>query len=486
MDLRYKHLDRCEVIMTEDHRRKEEIHYYFLHNITIFINLYLFNLKFMNSVILKLEHSNVPLTSKEGKKINKIISSISPATLIRLVKFADNKINPRTASVNAITTSIYETLDKSPELFWYKTKGILIATKECQLLDRNRIKLSFDQPAYEGIMDGGHNTFAIARFIIDKLFGIKFKKWDECKNYWNKNFDDIIKKFKEVENEPRFQFSIPVEILYPNDSVGSLEDYYDAIAEICSARNNNIQLKETAKGNQVGCHDYLKEHLSRYSIIWKTGDTGSIKSEDVIAMADIPLYFLQVEGLLPEEGIRKFNRVNLYSQKGQCISFFNEIIKNPKFSIEEKGKFILKSDLIKSALKMTEDIMKLFDQLYINFPALYNKNNGSFGRIVEVKNKKSKVRFKTINKDCDYTYPDGYIYPLISGIIKFMIYDDATNTIQWRINPSSKEFKVENLNIMKYTGWIKQLDYNPQKVGKTNLMYLEADEVFNAYMITYQ
>lgn len=486
MDLRYKHLDRCEVIMTEDHRRKEEIHYYFLHNITIFINLYLFNLKFMNSVILKLEHSNVPLTSKEGKKINKIISSISPATLIRLVKFADNKINPRTASVNAITTSIYETLDKSPELFWYKTKGILIATKECQLLDRNRIKLSFDQPAYEGIMDGGHNTFAIARFIIDKLFGIKFKKWDECKNYWNKNFDDIIKKFKEVENEPRFQFSIPVEILYPNDSVGSLEDYYDAIAEICSARNNNIQLKETAKGNQVGCYDYLKEHLSRYSIIWKTGDTGSIKSEDVIAMADIPLYFLQVEGLLPEEGIRKFNRVNLYSQKGQCISFFNEIIKNPKFSIEEKEKFILKSDLIKSALKMTEDIMKLFDQLYINFPALYNKNNGSFGRIVEVKNKKSKVRFKTINKDCDYTYPDGYIYPLISGIIKFMIYDDATNTIQWRINPSSKEFKVENLNIMKYTGWIKQLDYNPQKVGKTNLMYLEADEVFNAYMITYQ
>lgn len=440
----------------------------------------------MNSVILKLEHSNVPLTSKEGKKINKIISSISPATLIRLVKFADNKINPRTASVNAITTSIYETLDKSPELFWYKTKGILIATKECQLLDRNRIKLSFDQPAYEGIMDGGHNTFAIARFIIDKLFGIKFKKWDECKNYWNKNFDDIIKKFKEVENELRFQFSIPVEILYPNDSVGSLEDYYDAIAEICSARNNNIQLKETAKGNQVGCYDYLKEHLSRYSIIWKTGDTGSIKSEDVIAMADIPLYFLQVEGLLPEEGIRKFNRVNLYSQKGQCISFFNEIIKNPKFSIEEKGKFILKSDLIKSALKMTEDIMKLFDQLYINFPALYNKNNGSFGRIVEVKNKKSKVRFKTINKDCDYTYPDGYIYPLISGIIKFMIYDDATNTIQWRINPSSKEFKVENLNIMKYTGWIKQLDYNPQKVGKTNLMYLEADEVFNAYMITYQ
>ena len=134
-----------------------------------------------HSIILKLEHSNVPLTSREGLKINKIVSSISPATLIRLVNFADNKINPRTASENAITRAIYETLDKSPELFWYKTKGILIATKECQLLDRNRIRVSFDQPLYEGIMDGGHNTFAIARFIVDKLFGVKFKKWDDCK-----------------------------------------------------------------------------------------------------------------------------------------------------------------------------------------------------------------------------------------------------------------------------------------------------------------
>lgn len=191
---------------------------------------------------------------------------------------------------------------------------------------------------------------------------------------------------------------------------------------------------------------------------------------------------MQEKGLLPEEGIRKFNRVNLYSQKGQCISFFNEVIKNSQFSVEEKGKFILTSPLIKSALNMTEDIMKLFDQLYINFPSLYNKNNGSFGRIVEVKNKKSKVRFNTTDKDCEYLYPDGYIYPLISGVVKLMIYDDTTNTIKWKINPSSSIFDVGNLNIMKYTGWIKQLDYNPQKVGKTNLMYMEADEVFNAYM----
>lgn len=87
-----------------------------------------------NQIILKLEHSNTPLTSREGLKLNKIVSSISPATLIRLVNFADNKINPRTASENPITKAIYETLDSSPELFWYKTKGILLATKNANCL----------------------------------------------------------------------------------------------------------------------------------------------------------------------------------------------------------------------------------------------------------------------------------------------------------------------------------------------------------------
>lgn len=434
-----------------------------------------------NGIILKLEHSNVPLLSKENKKICKIVSSISPLSLIRLVKYADNKINPRTASVNAVTKSIDETLKTSPELFWYKTKGILIATKECQLLDRNRIRVTFDQPLYEGIMDGGHNTFAIARFIAEKLKGVKFKKWSECKEYWEENYDELLDEFKKVETDPMFQFSIPVEIIFPSEEAGALEDYYDAIAEICSARNNNIQLKETARGNQLGCYDYLKHCLRDYPIIWKTGESGLIKSEDVIAMADIPLYFLQENGLLPDD-IKKFNRVCLYSQKGQCISFFNEVIKHKSFSTEEKGKFIINSPLIKSALNMTEDIMKLFDQLYINFPKLYNKNNGSFGRIVEVKNKKSKTRFGTTTEMCEYMYPDGYIYPLVSGVVKFIQYDKAENIIRWSLDLNSDNFAVDNLNIMKYTGWIKQLDYNPQKVGKTNLMYMEADEVYDSYM----
>lgn len=423
---------------------------------------------------------NQPQHSREDVKIKKIISSISPATLIRLVKYADNRINPRTATSNPITKAIYETLDKSPELFWYKTKGILIATENCELLDRNRVRISFNNPSYEGIMDGGHNTFAIARFIVDKLFGVTFKKWDECKKYWEEHYEEIVNKFQEVEHTSQFRFSIPVEIVFPGDDEAAREEYYATIADICSARNNNIQLKETAKGNQVGCYDYLKERLSKYPIIWKTGEAGKIRAEDVIAMANVPLYFLQEEGLLPE-GLKKFNRVNLYASKGQCVTFFNEVISHPSISVEEHGKYIIKSSLIKSALDMTEDLMKFFDLLYVKFPDLYNSHQGSFGRITAVKNStKSKALFGTISESIDYTYPDGYIYPLLGGAVGLMKYDEVTDTLKWTINPTSKDFELKNLPLVKYVGWLKK-DLDPQRNGKNQLMYMEAEEAYQAY-----
>ena len=436
-----------------------------------------------NKIILKLEHTNVPQTSREEVKIKKIVSSISPATLIRLVKNADNRINPRTATVNPITKAIYETLEKSPELFWYKTKGILIATENCELLDRNRVRITFNKPAYEGIMDGGHNTFAIARFIVSKLFGVTLKKWDECKAYWEANYDEIVAKFQEVEHSPQFRFSIPVEIVFPGDDEAAREEYYASIAEICSARNKNIQLKETAKGNQVGCYDYLKEKLNAYPIIWKTGESGKIRAEDVIAMANIPLYFLQENKLLPE-GVKKFNRVNLYSSKGQCVSFFNEIISHPLISVEEHVKYIITNSLIKYALYMTEDLMKFFDRLYISFPDMYNHHQGSFGRISAVKNGvKSKPLFGTVKESIEYTYPDGYIYPLLGGVIGLMKYDELTDTLKWIINPNSESFnllKLSKLYLIKYVGWLKK-DLDPQRNGKNQLMYLEAEEAYEAY-----
>ncbi len=430
----------------------------------------------MKDLILKLDHSNSLQHSKEDVKIHKLISSISPGNFIKLLKVADNKVNPRIATVNKITKSIHETLETSPELLWFKSKGILIATENCEILERNRVKISLDNLDYEGIMDGGHNTFAIATYLIEKLFDKKLKSWTECKDFWEKNFEEIVKKFQ--EDKESFKFSIPIEIITPNDEEGALNEYYDFISEICSARNNNVQLKETAKGNQVGYYDYLKEILDdEFDIIWKTGDAGKIKSEDVISLASLSFIFLKENNLLPSD-LKSLNKISVYSQKSKCVDFFNDVMSHSEISEEIKGKCILKNESVKSALDLTKGILHFFDRLYLEFPNLYHKAApGKFGRISAVNNKKkSRVPYFTTDDLSDYQYSFGFFYPLVCGITNLIKYDERNNEVYWKVNP--KNLDLSTLDLSQYVELIRMVNFDPQKIGKGVAFYNEAESIF--------
>lgn len=431
----------------------------------------------MKELIIKLEHSNSAQNSLQGCKIQKIVSTISPLTFVKLLKEADNKVNPRIASVNKITKAIHETLDVSAELFWFKSKGILISTENCELLDRNRIKISLSNLDYEGIMDGGHNTFAIAIYIVDKLFGKKLKTWEEAKDFWSKNYDEILVKFTERKDE--FNFSIPVEIITPTTEDGAIEEFYDYISEICAARNNNVQLRETAKGNQVGFYDFLKENLDEnYKIIWKTGDAGEIKSEDVISLASLGLIFLKENELLPSD-IKSLSKISAYSQKGKCVDFFNDVLSHTDISSEEKGKYVLSSNRVKSALSLTDDILHFFDRLFIEFPDLYHRAApGKFGRISSVDNKKKgSAPFKTTDDLCDYQYSYGFFYPLVCGLTSLMKYDERNDEVFWRVNPKNLDLKA--LDLSQYVELIKIVNFDPQKIGKGVVFYNESESIFS-------
>lgn len=429
----------------------------------------------MKKVIIKLNTSNTPQESIEGVKINKIVSSISPSNFIKLLKFADNQVNPRIATVNKITKSIHETLRSSPELFWYKSKGILLATESCKILDRNRVEVTLENVVFEGIMDGGHNTFAIAIYFIEELFGEKIRTWDACKEFWLENYSEIENRFLERKDE--FVFSIPIEIISPNEQDGSLEEFYDHIAEICAARNNNVQLRETAKGNQVGFYDYLKTQLDGFDIIWKTGDKGKIKSEDVISLATIPLLFLKNNNLLPDD-IKGLSKISIYSQKGKCIDFFNEVMDHSEVSEEKNGKHILKDNYVKSALALTEDILRFFDRMFIAFPDLYHEASpGKFGRISIVNhNKETKVPFYTTEEKSTYQYPFGFFYPLVAGLTSLMEMDETNSQIRWKYNPS--QLDLNDLDLTQYVNIIKLANFDPQKIGKGDVFYKEAENTY--------
>lgn len=437
-------------------------------------------------IIVKLEHGNNAQSSNEGIKIQRISSSISPYHFIRLVGVTDNKINPRAAKENGITSDIRETLEKSPNLYWLMSKGILIATENCKILDRGRISLTTDGDR-EGIMDGGHNALAIAQYLVMTLFPeIKvFKTWADCKKFWNEKEQEIIKRFNEAGGNDTFKFCIPVEIIFPGLEDGALDEYYETISPICTARNTNVQLKQATQDNQVGIYEILKENLSiADKVIWKSGQAGDIKVEDIVSMAVLPLIFLQEQGRLPnDKTIKTFNPISVYSQKSKCVDFYGEVLKHKDISQKTEDKYQLTDSLVRSALTMIDDIIKAYDRMYLSFPDIYNSNAGKFGRIKAVDQKSSKTvkaPFLTTSQKTDYKYSAAFFLPLFCGIRNLMYIDEATNTLKWKRNPADDSFNFRDLNCSKYIEMIKFLEYNPLKIGKANMIYLEGLDVFRA------
>lgn len=435
------------------------------------------------SIVIKLEHGNTPQVSKEGTKISRISSSISPYSFIKIFAIADNKINPRIAKENGITQDIRSTLSSFPELFWLMSKGIVLASQNCKILDRNRVSLTFDEDKNrEGIMDGGHNALAIAQYILLKLYPENkvVKEWAKCKDFWQENFDDIVNRFNKAGGNEAFRFSIPVEIIFPGEDEGAYDEYLDSISQICDARNTNVQLKASTKDNQVGIYDELKAKLScKDDVIWKTNELGRYKVEDIVSVSSLLFIFLQEKGLLPNN-INILNPISIYSGKSRCVDFFGDIMRHPDISEKVGDKYELRSTLVKSAIDMVDDLVKFFDRLYVKFPSIYQSYPGKkFGGIKAVEMRESKCLFGSNNETIPYKYSPAFYIPLFCGIRELITYNEGTNTISWCVNPLSVD--LEELDCEKYVEMIKFLEFNPVKIGKAPLMYREGCDTFSAY-----
>lgn len=433
--------------------------------------------------------------------LQRICGYLNVADFCKLMNVAENKVNPRNARNNPVVRQIRETLEKSPELFWIMSRGLLISTRNCVRLDRGRVRLSFDDLEREGIMDGGHNALAIASFLLHNLMGVRYQEvneWKDCKNYWAENHLAIEKALAHALNiDHRYDFLVPIEIVAPlNQSVPGVteedmarsEDFCEShMPDICAARNTNVQLTETAKSNQLGLYELLKEYVpDAAQIVWKAGDGKGIKCEDVVALACLPLSQLIKENGLAFSGeSATLSPISIYSQKSKCVNFYKKVLTDKAVSTEERSKYIVTHSGVKSALTMVSDIMHFFDRLYILFPNMYNKASGRFGRLTSVQDDKSSpVHFKTTPLMCNYTYPDGFIYPLMCALISLMRFNHETGRLEWTRNPSDiSDDELCSFGYQEtYIEVIKALNYDPNKVGKSRLAYNTAEQMFRFFL----
>lgn len=428
--------------------------------------------------------------------VKRVTGLVKIKHLIPLIDKLELEANPRDSRVGNVTNDIRESLEKTPETFPFKTKGILVGASQYEARDRNRYFVTFTNPAIEGILDGGHNTMAIGLYILNLALGDeasaeikKVKIWNDFKDLWEASREKVALYRQSLSPEDaELETLVPLELLLPNDpeDFNSVEQFSKSLLEICAARNNNVQLKTEAKANQAGYFDSLRDQLDpaiANRIEWRPNDGGDIKVADVVALSWIAL--AKIDNTFVDEDGRSVeapNATQIYSSKGECVSRFERLLSSPDVSETNAGDFKrdLKNKKVLSAFKLTADILKLYDYIYEAFPDLYNANDGRFGGITTVKKMNDAARTKRTkfgNKDISWKYPDGFIVPLVYGL-GALIEEKEDGSLGWSTDPY--RFLKDHLAdvVTKYKGVIAVVQHDPQKVGKAAVSYTTAEDAF--------
>ena len=363
--------------------------------------------------------------------------------------------NPRAAKTGPVTDAIVESLERTPELFPFKSKGILLGTSQFDALQRNRFELRFEDPASEGVLDGGHNMLAIGLFMLSEVVNekelVRATLWEEMKDLWEEHRDEL-----EAAKE-KFDFLVPVELLVPSDpdSDVSVQQFEMSVLDICAARNNNAQLTQETKSNKLGFYNEIRDRLdptiaSRVewkSNEWESSEARPIKVRDLLALSWIPLNRANEAGLLPLD--ISVTPQNIYRNKGECSKQFDKLMLNPLVSEPRDGPVHeMFNETVASCFDILADLPKLYDKIYADFPESYNSNGYRFGShsIVKIYDpaRRASAKDKTAyvatqphtaftNMPVSYRYPDGLIMPLAYGLKGLM--EIEGDRVVWATDP---------------------------------------------------
>ena len=445
-------------------------------------------------ITLELEFSDI--TEQMNGTIGRVIGTVTIRQFAKIISGLNLDANPRVSRTGRITDAIMETIDTTPELFAYKSKGVLLASTQFTSED-NLYRFTFSNRRIEGILDGGHNSLAIALFVLGKLTpppSRKIKTWSEMKEVWMERSEGIEELLADA-SLTELDAKVPVEVLVPGArDEDTVQDFSDALLDICAARNNNAELKAEAKLNRAGYFDDLKHALPQGisdNVQWRTNDTGRLKVGDVIAMAWIPLSCIDLPKDADGKQIEAPTPTSLYSGKAKLLDRFEDVMSSPEVtkpsteSINERTEeVVLYNEKVRSALNLTRDFIDIFERINAELPDLYNKSGGKFGGIdaVDKANKKNPRTGKTPQKyskfyrqPIGYAIPDGFIYPLVYAFAA-LLKQNEDGTVYWgtdwheffnnHMGSLVKDYRETSMNM---------LNRDPQKVGKeagsyTNLL----------------
>lgn len=414
--------------------------------------------------------------------IKRITGFVPAKHFISLYDDATLDANPRSAKAGNVTSDIISSVSESPEIFQFKTKGVLIGTSDFDELDRRRYQLRFNNPTYEGVLDGGHNMLALGIHLLSHVMEERLVKrirlWSELKDAWAE-YGDAVRAMRD-----EFAFKVPIELLVPSDpeDEGVVAAFRLALVEVCAARNNNAQLTSEAKANQRGFYEALRERMPEEiaarvewkSNEWESDDSRPIKVRDIVALSWIPLGRLAEANALPkDEGGRSFeiSAPKLYAQKGEASKLFDRLMENARVSKRTDGpRYELHHGGVGSAFEITGTLPALYDQVFLAFGEAYNRSGGSFGRIKAVKvPKRGGVTSPFLGQEGAYGVPDGFVLPIVYGLRALMLVEGGL--VRWVTDPQAFVSAHLQTLVAAFKMPMEMAGFDPQRIAKTENSY---------------
>jgi hypothetical protein len=419
--------------------------------------------------------------------IKRIVGFVPARNMLSLFDDATLDANPRSAKANGVVADIINSVRENPKIFQFKTKGILLGTSDFKELDRKRFELNFSDPAYEGLLDGGHNMLALGTYLLSHVMDEKeikkLKLWEDMKAAW------LVHREAVHALRDQFVFKVPVELLLPSnpDDAEIVSEFRLALIDVCAARNNNAQLTTEARANQRGFYEEIRNRMPKYladRVEWKTNEWGSddnrpIKVRDIVALAWIPLTILNEFGLLPsktENGSPLNFTVlpqNIYRNKGELSMLFDKLMEHPDVSKQKDGpQYETHSEAIGSAFDVLSALPGLYDKIFVEMGDAYNKaTNGKFGKISAVKVPKNGSAYSPFTQQASkFGVPDGFVLPVLYGLRSLMEIDNGK--VRWLTDPDAFLDRHMKTLIGAFKMPMEMAGFDPQKVAKSENSYL--------------
>jgi hypothetical protein len=425
--------------------------------------------------------------------VNRILGLVPISELIGIFQYLDLFANPRDAKKSTITEAIQKTLTDEAQIFPLKSKGLLISGAKFAEKSNGRVTLRFEDLTRQGIIDGGHNSFAIGQFILNKAlefsseaYRSKAKNWTDFKKEFIK-FKNQIDTYAVSERGVReLSTLITIEILVPaSEKPEDLQQFDFALEKIQSARNNNAQVSLSAIMNNEGLYSSLRKNLPKEldsRVAWRTNDGNLLKPEDIVSLSWIPLNALLLKMKLDNEyfldsngkKIQPLNPPQIYSSKNSCVKQYKKFSEGISF-----GNSTIEIEMLDSLNRMSGEMPEIFDLLYKDLPFEFDRfSTKKFRSIEYVKAKNSSSTQKKTpfyGYSTEYAFPEAYIYPLIYSLHKLI---RVGKTLEWVEDP--RKFLKKNLAqiLSDYNdAYLKQLKYEPQQVGKKKDIYIYLEKV---------